>query len=45
MQEEMYERKNGTGKVFLVILILVIVIGLFWATGVIRPRSKRKQLL
>lgn len=43
MQEEMYERKNGTGKVFLVILILVIVIGLFWATGVIRQKDSSKE--
>lgn len=43
MQEEMYERKNGTGKVFLVILIVVIVIGLFWATGVIRQKESSKE--
>lgn len=43
MQEEMYERKNGTGKVFLVILILVIVIGLFCVTGVIRQKDSSKE--
>lgn len=43
MQEEMYERKNGAGKVFLVILILVIVIGLLWATGVIRQKDSSKE--
>ena len=43
MDNEMYERKNGTGKVFLVILIVVIVIGLFWATGVIRQKDSSKE--
>ena len=43
MNNEMYERKNGAGKVFLVILIIMIVIGLLWATRVTRRENSSKE--
>lgn len=43
MNNEMYERKNGAGKVFLVILIIIIVIGLLWATRVTRRENSSKE--
>lgn len=36
MQDEIYEKKRGSGKGFLVILIIAIVVGVLWATGLIR---------
>lgn len=43
MQNEMNERKSGAGKFFLVILILAIVIGILWATGLIRWEDSTKK--
>lgn len=43
MQDEMTERKNGTGKVFLVLLIVAVVIGVLWATGLIRWEDSSKE--
>lgn len=47
MQDEMTERKNGVGKVFLTILIVAVVIGILWATRLIRweesPKEQREQ--
>lgn len=43
MQDEMTERKCGAGKVFLVILIVAVVIGMLWATGLIRWENSSKE--
>ena len=44
MQDEMTERKNGTGKVLLVLLIVAVVIGVLWATGLIRWEESSKEI-
>ena len=43
MNNEMYERKNGAGKVFLVIIIIIIVIGFLWATRVTSREDSSKE--
>lgn len=43
MNNEIYERKNGAGKVFFVILIVIIVIGLLWTTRVTRREDSSKE--
>lgn len=49
MQDELYERKRGSGKFFLVILIVAIVIGVLWATGLIHwdesPMEQKETLV
>ena len=43
MQEEFNERKGGMGKVFLVILIVAILIGILRATGLISLKDSNKK--
>lgn len=43
MQEEINERKSGMGKVFLVILIIAIAIGILWATGLLPLKDSNKK--
>ena len=43
MQNEMNERKGGAGKVFLVLLIVAVMIGVLWATGLIRWEESPKE--
>ena len=44
MNNDMNERNSGAGKFFLGILVVVIVIGILWATGLIRwEKSTKKQ--
>ena len=43
MNHEMNERKSSTGIIFLVILIVAIVIGILWATGLIRWEDSAKK--
>ena len=44
MNNDMNERNSGAGKFFLGILVVVLVIGILWATGLIRwEKSTKKQ--
>lgn len=43
MQDEFYEKKRGSGKFSLVILIVAIVVGVLWATGLIRWEESPKE--
>lgn len=43
MNHEMNERKSSAGIIFLVILIFAIVIGILWATGLIRWEDSSKK--
>ena len=43
MEDELYERKRGSGKFILVILVIAIVIGVLWATGLIRWEESPKE--
>ena len=43
MNHEMNERKSSAGIIFLVILIVAIVIGILWATGLIRWEDSAKK--
>ena len=44
MNNDMNERNSGAGKFFLGILVVVIVIGILWATGLVRwEKSTKKQ--
>ena len=44
MIEEMNERKGVTGKVLLMLLIVAVVIGVLWATGLIRWEESSKEI-
>lgn len=39
----MNERRGGAGTVFLVILVIVIVVGILWATGLVRWEDSAKK--
>lgn len=39
----MNERRGGAGTVFLVILVIVIVVGILWATGLVRWENSAKK--
>lgn len=43
MYNDMNERRGGSGKIFLVILVIVIVVGILWATGLVRWESSAKK--
>ena len=43
MNTEMNERKSGARKVFLALLIVAVVIGVLWATGLIRWEDSSKE--
>ena len=43
MIEDLNERKSSTGKVFLVLLIVAVVIGVLWVTGLIRWEDSSKE--
>lgn len=44
MIEDLNERKGGAGKIFLVLLIVAVVIGVLWATGLIRWGKSSKEI-
>ena len=43
MNNDMNERNSGVGRFFLGILVVVIVIGILWATGLVRWESSSKE--
>lgn len=43
MYNDMNERRGGSGTIFLVILVIVIVVGILWATGLVRWESSAKK--
>ena len=43
MNNDMNERRGGSGTIFLVILVIVIVVGILWATGLVRWESSAKK--
>ena len=43
MNNDMNERRDGSGKIFLVILVIVIVVGILWATGLVRWEDSAKK--
>ena len=43
MIDEINEKRNGAGKIILVIIIVAIVIGILWATGLIRWENSAKK--
>lgn len=43
MNNDMNERRGGAGTVFLVILVIVIVVGILWATGLVRWEDSAKK--
>ena len=43
MYNDMNERRGGSGTIFLVILVIVIVVGILWATGLVRWENSAKK--
>lgn len=43
MNNDMNERRGSSGKFFLVILVIVIVVGILWATGLVRWENSAKK--
>jgi len=43
MNNDMNERRGSAGTVFLVILVIVIVVGILWATGLVRWEDSAKK--
>ena len=43
MNNDMNERRGGSGKIFLVILVIFIVVGILWATGLVRWENSAKK--